>query len=161
MHSRYCFTKPFGSQRVDGSQTLQKSEREHFYPTFSSSWQMILLVRSEILGLFVKPLTADVKYSLRNAASLPKRVQMHFILKIKPFSWIFYYIFRMYIKFWTCWKKIEPHSLIIYQTIHYEKTWLLKSIACPRSELLSAFNALTGSKHCGSLQKSTFIQPLL
>ena len=36
IHSRSCFRTLFGSQRVNGSQTLQKSAREDFYPTFSS-----------------------------------------------------------------------------------------------------------------------------
>ena len=31
MHSRSCFRTPFGSQLVKGSQTLQKSAREHFW----------------------------------------------------------------------------------------------------------------------------------
>ena len=37
---------------------------------------MYLLVICEILGLFVKTLTADDKYSLRNCEILPQPVQM-------------------------------------------------------------------------------------
>ena len=40
---------------------------------------MTLLVRFEILGLFVKPLTVDTKYSTETSLNA-------FILKIKPFS---------------------------------------------------------------------------
>ena len=62
--SRPCFITPFGSQRVNESRRLQKSAREHFSAIFSSFWyrqskKTSLLVRSEILGLFVSPLTAD------------------------------------------------------------------------------------------------------
>ena len=115
---------------------------------------MTLLVRFEILGLFVKPLTVDTKYSTKTSLNA-------FILKIKPFSWIFYSSFRMYMKFWMFSKKIEPHSLTISQIIHSEKRWLLKSIACYPSELLSAVNVLTGPKHYRSLQESTFYPAFL
>ena len=105
---------------------------------------MTLLVRFEILGLFVKPLTVDTKYSTETSLNA-------FILKIKPFSWIFYSSFRMYMKFWMFSKKIEPHRLTISQIIHSEKRWLLQSIACSPSELLSAVNVFNGSQ---TLQKS-------
>ena len=115
---------------------------------------MTLLIRFEILGLFVKPLTVDAKYSTETSSNA-------FILKIKPFSWIFYSIFRMDMKFWIFLKKIEPRSLTISQIIHSEKRWLLKSIACSSSELLSVVKVLTGPKHCRSPQESTFIQSSL
>ena len=38
---------------------------------------MSLLVRSEIPGLLVKPLTADVSYSRHNTGNLPQPIQMH------------------------------------------------------------------------------------
>ena len=49
---------PFGKQQVNGSQTLLKSARKHFYPIFPSYWDKLsreksLLVGSEILLLFV------------------------------------------------------------------------------------------------------------
>ena len=34
MHSSSCLRTPSDSQRVNGSQTLQNSSREHFYPIF-------------------------------------------------------------------------------------------------------------------------------
>ena len=38
MHSRSCLKTPFGNQRVNKLQTLQKSTREHFYPILSKLW---------------------------------------------------------------------------------------------------------------------------
>ena len=63
----------------------------------------------------------------------------------------------MHMKFSIFLKKIEFRSLTISQIIHSEKRWLLKSIACSPSELLSAVKALTGPKHCRNPQESTFI----
>ena len=56
---------------LNGSQALLKSARQHVYPKFASilyrlSWKTSLLVRSEILGLFVNTFTADDKYSCHN-----------------------------------------------------------------------------------------------
>ena len=47
---------------------------------------MSLLVLCEILGLFVKILTADNKYSLRNSENLPQPIQMQLPKKQKPVS---------------------------------------------------------------------------
>ena len=68
IHSRSCLRAPFDSQRVNGSQTLQKSATEHFLPIFSSFLnktiqKKFLLVSSEVLGQFLDPLKADAKYS--------------------------------------------------------------------------------------------------
>ena len=38
MNQRICFWKLFGSQRVNESQNLVKSDEKYFYPTFSSFW---------------------------------------------------------------------------------------------------------------------------
>ena len=58
MPKKSCFRTLFGSERDNGSQTLMKSVPQHFYPILSSFWDKLskencLLVRSEILGLFV------------------------------------------------------------------------------------------------------------
>ena len=82
MHNRSSFRTPFGSQFVNGSQTLLKTGREHIYPTYSlfshtQSWRTSLLVRSGILGLFFNTLIADAKYSHHNAGNLEQPVQIH------------------------------------------------------------------------------------
>ena len=69
MPNRSCFRTPLGGNCVNGSQTLLKSARQHFHCKFPSIWDRLcsktsLLVRSEILGLFVETFTADYKYSL-------------------------------------------------------------------------------------------------
>ena len=38
MYQKAYFGKPFGSERVNESQKLQKSAKKYFYPTFSSFW---------------------------------------------------------------------------------------------------------------------------
>ena len=66
MSKRYCSRTLFGSEHVNGSSTLLKYARKHFY-LFDSSitdqlcWSMSLLVSSEILGMFVNTLTANDK----------------------------------------------------------------------------------------------------
>ena len=37
-NQRICFWKLFGSERVNESQNLVKSDEKYFYPTFSSFW---------------------------------------------------------------------------------------------------------------------------
>lgn len=64
MPKRFSFPTPFRSQRVNDSQTLLHCAWQYFYPIFSSiwdklRWKIYLLVRSEILRLFVKTLTAE------------------------------------------------------------------------------------------------------
>ena len=66
-----CFRTPFQSQRVNESQTLLKSARQHFHPNFpliqeKVSWKTCVLVRSEILGVVDNTLMADHMYSRHN-----------------------------------------------------------------------------------------------
>ena len=60
--------QPFGRYHVNGSQTLLRSPRNQIHTTpplilDRESREMVVLVRSEILGQFVNTLTADYKYS--------------------------------------------------------------------------------------------------
>ena len=50
---------------------------------------MLLLVTSEILGLFVKTLTADDKYSRHNRENFAQQIQMQLFPKQKTFSQFF------------------------------------------------------------------------
>ena len=75
------FRTHFDSQCVKGFQTYVKSAWQHFHHTFSSlraklTWKMSLIVISEIVGLFVKTLTADDEYSLRSSGILLQPIQM-------------------------------------------------------------------------------------
>ena len=38
MHNEACFWRPFGSERVNETQTLLKSAEKYFYPAFLSFW---------------------------------------------------------------------------------------------------------------------------
>ena len=60
---------------------MLKSAQETSYPIVSSFWDKMglkksLLVRSEILDLFVNALTADDKYSLHNREKFLQPIQM-------------------------------------------------------------------------------------
>ena len=67
MHKTASFRKPFGSERVNKSQKLLESAKEHFYPNLASFWakssyKELFLIRSEIVGLLVNTLTANYEY---------------------------------------------------------------------------------------------------
>ena len=81
---------PFGSQRVNGCQTLQSSANSNFYrmlhhSDMGQSWKTSFLVRYEMLGLVFNPFTADARYCRHNNASFLEPIQMHLSLKAKPF----------------------------------------------------------------------------
>ena len=68
--SRY-FRTLFGRKSVSEFETLLKSARHRYYRMFpwvwdKYSWKKSVLVRREILGLFVNTLTAEYQYSRRN-----------------------------------------------------------------------------------------------
>ena len=87
--SKMSFSRqPFASQRVDGFQTLVNSARHEFYTTApliwdKLSWNMILLVISEMLWLFVNTLVANDKYSRHNRENFPQQIQMQLSQKRK------------------------------------------------------------------------------
>ena len=74
-----CFRTRFGSQCVNGFQTLLKSARRLFYLIISStldklSWKASFRAIFKILGLFINTLTADGKYSLHNRENFPQPI---------------------------------------------------------------------------------------
>ena len=80
MSKRSYFRTRFDKQRVSGFETLLKLARHDNCQMFPEiwenlSWEMSVLVRSEILGLFVNTMTLEYKYSCRNMHSFPKEVQ--------------------------------------------------------------------------------------
>ena len=50
------------------------------------SLKKMIIVRSEILGLFVYTFTADEKYSIHNGEIFPQQIQMRLTQKRKTFS---------------------------------------------------------------------------
>ena len=125
-----CFLKPFGSERVNESQKLLKSAEKCFYPTFSSLWtklteEKLFLIRSQISGLLVNPLTGNYEYSRSNRENLPLPIQIK--LSRKPiifyefFFFFFYCIFEMYIKFPMFWRKHAGHTSSISEVLDSER----------------------------------------
>ena len=88
------FRTPSDSQHVKGSQTLPKSEWQHFNHNFlhsdlKLSSETSLLIICEMLELFVTTLTADNKYCLHNNEYLPQPIQMKLSKEQKSFSQFF------------------------------------------------------------------------
>ena len=81
MCKRSSFKTPFRSQCVHAPKTLLKLLRRQFHGILllilgKLSWEMLLLVASEILRLLVNMLTANDKYSPRNMDNFPQQMQM-------------------------------------------------------------------------------------
>ena len=82
---------PLGTQSANWSQTLMKSKQTQFFPVVSFFWVKLrwkppLLVRCEILGLFVTKLTANGKYSCFKRENFPQAIQMKLSKKTKIFD---------------------------------------------------------------------------
>ena len=83
MHSKASFWKPFGGESVNESEKLLKSAEKYFYATFSSFWmklseKKLFLIRSKILGLPDKTLTANYEYfgSILQNLHLPIEIKL-------------------------------------------------------------------------------------
>ena len=79
MSQEICFKTLLGSQCVDCSETLLKSEREQFFPVVSFLWVKVrfktfFLVTCELLGLFLNTLISDGKYSSYKRETLPQAI---------------------------------------------------------------------------------------
>ena len=84
------FRTPFGSQRINASQSLLKSARHHFYTIVPLIWdklscKKLLLVRFEILGLLLNTMTIDHKISRRNRYNFAQQIQMQLAGELKKF----------------------------------------------------------------------------
>ena len=124
------FSTPFGNQRVNGFETLLKSARHHYFPTFPRirdklSWKKSPLVTSEIFLLFVNTLTPDDNHSRRYMQILWQQLPTPLSQKENTF-------FRFLIGFLQCsWnleyseKKEEYPSLIITDIIASERDFYL------------------------------------
>ena len=81
------------------------------------SCKKLLLVRSEILGLFVNTFTAEENYSCHNRENFPQQFQMISSQKPKTFSWFFIVFLKSTSKSEYFDEKDESHGLIISDTI--------------------------------------------
>ena len=85
------FLGPFGEQHINGAQTHLKSELHHLYQIYWSLWRELtwkksILVKRNVLRMFVNMLTVDDNYSLLNRDNLRLPIQMELSHKQKRFS---------------------------------------------------------------------------
>ena len=81
LSKKHRFRTSFHSLHVRGCQTLVKSTWAHFYYVFSSFWREMIcaissLLNFEIIGVFVKTLTADYKHLVPDYKNLLFAIQM-------------------------------------------------------------------------------------
>ena len=94
LSKKHRLKTPFGSESVKGSQTLVKSEREHFHHIFSSLlenliWKISPLVICQMVGWFCNTLTANDKYPVWDCENLSSPIQTELCLKRKTISHFF------------------------------------------------------------------------
>ena len=70
------------------------------------------------------------KHYLLNRDNLTQRTEIQLSEKQKNISWIFFCIFKIYIKFQTFANKRRPSQLMFFQKYRLRKTWL---DLCPKS----------------------------
>ena len=108
----------FGSQHVNGSQTLLRSARNNFHTTIPLIWgrtsgKRLVLVRPEVLGQFVNTMTAVYNYFRYNLENLKEQVQTQISLKRKTFSAFFIADMKSTLNLEYLQKEDQSHSLSI------------------------------------------------
>ena len=108
----------FGSQHVNGSQTLLRSAGKHFHTAIPLIWgrtsrKTLVLFRAEVLGQFVNTMTAVWNYFRYNLENLKKQVQTQISLKRKSFSEFFIAYMKSTLNLEYFEKKDQSHSLSI------------------------------------------------
>ena len=98
----------------------------------------------KILGLFVKTLTADDKYSLFHRDNLLQRLQMQLSQKQNSFLAFCLHISENYIQFWTFSEERWPSYLTDFWTNGLRKTMLEKCLKSPVSEAPLTSNMVNG-----------------
>ena len=123
MSKRPYFRTRFGKQRVSRFETLLESARQHYYRMLP--WirdklirKKFILVRSEILGLFLNTLTAEYQYYRRNMHNFPQQIQMKLSQKRKALSGFFITYLKGTSSLKYLEKKDEPLSLSIPEIIN-------------------------------------------
>ena len=81
---------------------------------------MLILVRSELLGQFIKTLTADYKYSSQNRENFSQQVPMQTSLKLKTCSQFFIAFMKSTLNLEYFEKKGKSHSLSIKEIVNCE-----------------------------------------
>ena len=126
----------FGSQHVNGFQTLLRSARNHFHTAIPLIWgrtsrKRLVLVGSEVLGQFVNTITAVYNYIRQNLENLRQQVQTQISLKPKTFSGFFIALMKSTLNLEYFEKKDQSHSLSITEINN-----------CKTSSYLSVYKAI-------------------
>ena len=85
------------------------------------SWKKLLLVRFEIVGVFLNTLNANDKYSRGIRENLPQQIQTQLSEKPKTFSGFFIAFLKSTSKSEYVEKRYESHRLNISKIIDCEK----------------------------------------
>ena len=162
MHSRDCFWKPFGSERVKMSQKLLKSAEKCFYPTFWSFWaklssKKLFLIGSEILGMLVNTLTANYEYSRSNRENLVSQIEIKLSKKPLKFYAVLFFNFSDLHQVVNVLTKTWASGVKYFWSYWLQKICLFKCITAIVSENPLAVNVLTSLKNSWNLQKSSSI----
>ena len=141
---------------------MLKSPWQHFYheiPLFldTLSWKTSLLVRSEILLLFINTFTTDHAYSRHYLREIYPTCSNANISKTENIFWIFHYISKIYTKFCTLRKKRSASLLKYFGSYWLREMSLLESLRVPVLEHFCSGIAVTSIKHCWSHHWSSFV----
>ena len=122
----------FGSERVNESLKVLKSEEKYFYPTFSAVWvdlcyRKSLSLRSEILGLLLNTLTADCEFYGTNRDNLPLPIQIELSEKIQTSSRFFIAFLQSALNCEHFEKKSQPQGLSISEVIDSQRRVYLRA----------------------------------
>ena len=106
-----CFRRSFDSQHVQWSQTLVKSSWEHFYHIFPSLWgqiiwKMLLLLKFEMIGVFVNTWAADFKYPVPDCENLQFSFKCNYLKNKKLFMSILCHLWNLD-QIWNIFKKMK------------------------------------------------------
>ena len=158
MFGKPHFKAPFDSEHVKASQTLMKSESQHFYHTFSSllaryTFSKSVLVIFSHFGLFVKTLNADDKCSLRNSENLSEPIQMQLSKILKTFSQHFAQLVQSTSTFKHFEKKLALATYVFSKLLTVKGTFRNIQIAPCHSTLLRSTCWMVQNK-----KKSTFVK---
>ena len=115
----------FGRQHVNMSQKLMRSARNHFHTSLPLIWERrsrkrLVLVRSELLGQFVKTLTADCKYPRSIRENSWQQVPMKISRELKTFFLFFIAFPKSTLNLEYFERKDQSQSLSITEIINCE-----------------------------------------
>ena len=130
MPEGFCFRTHFGSQRINGSQTLLKFARQLFYPNFLLIWDELKNISlSQIWNVRTISLTRWQAF-LSELREILVTSSNAIIFKTINIFRNFFQIFAIYITFCDLEKKNHLYSLIISEVIDCNEclTWMYESL---------------------------------